>query len=90
MRVKIHKALINALDKWNISLTNDEYIGRDRFGIEIYKEEWEQFEDGSGEILELVLKMYDRVTGNTACFMCNDYDCEYKIPHYLKKTFGLT
>lgn len=82
-RKKSHTPIIKYMKKINKDLSNDIYLGLNRFKIDLWSENWYRFSDNSGGILNLTFKMTDNLTNNVAFFMCDNYDYEYEICKYL-------
>lgn len=82
-RKKVHKEIIKYMRRRNKEIAVDDYIGLDRFRIDLFYENWRRYDDGSGGYMYLVFKMTDKWTGNTAYFHCNNYDYARKIFEYL-------
>lgn len=81
-RKKIHKEVVKYMRWRNKELATDAYIGLNRFRIDLAQESWYRFEDGSGGELFLTFKLTDLLTGNKACFMCNNFNYDYKLLMY--------
>lgn len=81
-RKAVHKKVMKEIRRRNESLANDEYVGLNRFRIDMVSESMYRFSDGSGLTLSFLLKISDALTGNSCCFMANNYNYEYRIFEY--------
>lgn len=82
-RKKEHKKVIKYMRMRNKQLAADDYIGLNRFRIDLFSEKWFRFEDGSGGVLSLTFKLTDTWTNNTAYFICDNYDYQWRMFDYL-------
>lgn len=82
-RLKEHKKIIKYMRRVNNQMANDEYLGLNRFRIDMYSEKWWRFSDGSGGELFIYFRITDKVTGNSAIFYANNYNYIMKINEYL-------
>lgn len=81
-RKKVHKKVIKYIQMRNKQLAEDEYVGLNRFRIDIWSENMHRFSDGSGVRLIYILKLTDSLTGNSAYFETDNFWYEYKIFEY--------
>lgn len=81
-RKKEHKKVVKNIRKINKQIQNDEYLGLNRFRIDMVTENWRKFEDGSGGTLIIVLKISDKLTNNKAYFIVDNYDYWREIYNY--------
>lgn len=77
-RKKEHKKVVKYMRLFNKSLANDSYLGLNRFRTDIYSEKWFRFEDGGGW-LSYIFKISDKLTGNTAYFITDNYSYRYEL-----------
>lgn len=82
-RKKEHKKVIKYMRKFNKSLIKDDYIGCDRFRIDLWSERWYRFSDKSGGELLCVFKLSDRLADNSAYFICDNYNYQREIFSFL-------
>lgn len=82
-RKKEHKQVVKYIRRINKQLSQDEYLGINRFRIDIWSENWHRFSDGSGGELFLVFKIIDTLIGNFAMFTANNYSYAYKVGVYI-------
>lgn len=81
-RKKVHKKIVKAMRRRNKQLATDEYIGLDRFRIDILSEEMYRFPDGNEVELFYFVKLSDKLTGNCAVFHTNNFRFNYQIFEY--------
>lgn len=81
-RKKEHKKVVKFIRQLNKKISNDLYLGINRFRIDMVTENWRKFEDGSGGTLIIVLKISDKLTNNKACFIVDNYDYWREIYNY--------
>lgn len=81
-RKREHKKVIKYIRKLNKNISEDAYLGLNRFRIDSYRENWYRYEDGSGGDLNCFVKITDTLTNNCAVFIVNNYDYYYKIIEY--------
>lgn len=82
-RKKEHKKVMKYIRSMNKNLLNDEYIGLNRFRIDLFQERWFHYSDGSGGELFCLLKVTDTKTGNYGVFEVNNYDYKSQIAKYV-------
>lgn len=82
-RKKVHKKIMKYIRKVNKQIAADEYIGLNRFRADMFSESWFRFNDGSGGILYMHIKLSDAVTGNTAFYIVEQWGFEWKLYEYL-------
>lgn len=81
-RKKEHKKIVKELRRRNKQLASDEYVGLNRFRIDLLSEEMLRFPDGSGVELFYYVKLTDTLTGNSAVFYTNNFRFNYQIFEY--------
>lgn len=79
---KKHKKIIKDMRRFNKQLATDEYIGLNRFRIDLFSEEIDRYSDGSGMYMYLIFKLTDKLTDNTAYFSASNYNYLYKMSEY--------
>ena len=82
-RKRIHKEVVKYMRMRNKQMAADEYVGLNRFRIDLFEEDYIRYPDGSGGHLFLVFKMTDKLTGNTAYFGTNSYSYTHVMFDYL-------
>lgn len=83
LREKEHKKVRKYIRAINHSISNDAYLGLNRFKVYMFNEDWLKFNDNSGGFLHMTIKMSDNLTGNSAYFYANDFNYKKDIPTYL-------
>lgn len=81
-RKKEHKKVLKDMRRINRQIENDEYLGLNRFRIDIVTENWHRFVDGSGGFLHILFKITDKLTNNKACFMADNYNYWIRMNEY--------
>lgn len=81
-RKKIHQKIVKEMRNFNKRLAADEYLGLNRFRIDMVSENMYRYSDGSSLYLLVIYKISDKLTGNSACFIAYNYDFYYKIYDY--------
>ena len=79
MRKKAHKEVVKYMRALNKNIGNDEYLGINRFRVDMYSEHGYEFDDHSGVELHILFKLTDNVTGNTAIFHCDNFDYRRRL-----------
>lgn len=82
MREKEHRKVLKYMQKLNKQLATDEYLGLNRFRVDMFAENWNRFNDGSGGILSIIFKLSDKSTGNSAYFIADNYDYILELNKY--------
>lgn len=82
-RKKEHKKVVTYMRKLNKQVMTDEYLGLNRFRMDLFAEKWNRYDDGSGGQLTIYVKMTDKETNNKAFFIVNNYDYKRKMPEYM-------
>ena len=82
-RKKEHRKIVKFMRKQNDVLAHDDYLGRGRFRIDMYSEDWSPYGDGSGGYMRVLFKMKDTWYGNSAMFYTNNYGYDYFVFNYL-------
>ena len=82
LREKEHKKIVTYMRRVNKQIMNDEYLGINRFRIDMEREYWWEFSDKSGGELSIYFKIKDNDTGNWAIFNANNYDYVLSINKY--------
>lgn len=80
MRKKEHKKVLRYMKKVNKQLATDEYLGLNRFRVDMYSETWHKYDNVLGGTLIIIFKLSDNVTGNTAYFISDNYDYDKEVP----------
>lgn len=78
----IHKEIIKYVRSVNKQLKNDEYLGLNRFRVDLFAEKWHKYSDNSGYCVTLLVKITDNLTKNKCVFSCDNYDYKYGISIY--------
>lgn len=82
LREKEHKKIVHYMRRVNKQIINDEYLGLNRFRLDMLRENWREYDDKSGGHLNILFKITDNVTGNKAVFGCTNYGFEWCINNY--------
>lgn len=82
IRNREHKKVIKYMRALNNTLAQDEYLGLNRFRVDMYSEDWFAFDDGSGGILHIIFKLSDKRTGNTAYFIADNWSYRREISEH--------
>lgn len=72
-RTKVRREIVNYMRRVNKQIANDGYLGLNRFRADIFSEKWERYSDGSGGCLTVVVKLTDKITGNSAYYVSDNY-----------------
>lgn len=81
-RKREHKKIVKYTRRINKQISSDEYLGLNRFRIDIYSEDMYRYSDGSGVHLYLIFKLTDNVTNNSAYFTADNYNYDWYILQY--------
>ena len=83
LRSKAHKEVVKYMRKVNKQIMNDEYLGLNRFRLDMLREDWHEYEDKSGGMLGVLFKIKDNLTGNKAAFYISRFNFEWHISEYV-------
>lgn len=82
-RKKEHKKVVKFIRQLNKEISNDLYLGINRFRVDIYSENMYRFADGSGVKLSFIIKLYDSVTENKAYVYVTSFNYIINLKKYV-------
>ena len=80
---KIHKRIVREMRAANKHLMTDDYLGKNRFRIDMYSEKYYRYSDNSGYQINIIFKITDNKTGNKAFFLADNYNYSREIALHL-------